>query len=44
MVCLFQAAYGQEMVAQHGDDFNLRGASIDLMAVYNSGDGKPHGR
>jgi hypothetical protein len=25
MVWLLQAAYGQEMVAQHGDDFNWRG-------------------
>jgi hypothetical protein len=32
------------MVAQHGDDFNWRGAPVDAMAVYNSGGGKPHGR
>jgi hypothetical protein len=44
MVCLLQVAYGQEMVAQHGDDFNWRGAPVDPMAVYNSGGEKPHGR
>jgi hypothetical protein len=44
MVCLLQAAYSQEMVAQHGDGFNLQGAPIDVMAVYNSGGEKPHER
>jgi hypothetical protein len=44
MVCLLQAAYGKEMVAQHGDGFNWRGAPIDVMAVYNSGGRKPHRR
>jgi hypothetical protein len=31
MVCLLQAAYGQEMVAQHGNGFNWRGAPVDAM-------------
>jgi hypothetical protein len=44
MVCLLQVAYDQEMVAQHGDDFNWREAPIDPMAVYNSRGKKPHER
>jgi hypothetical protein len=44
MVCLLQAAYGQEMIAQHGEDFDWQAAPIDAMEVYNSGGGKPHGR
>jgi hypothetical protein len=34
----------KKMVAQHGDDFNWRGAPVDPMALYNSRGGKPHGR
>jgi hypothetical protein len=44
VVCLLQAAYGQEKVAQHGDGFNRFGAPVDVMMVYNRGGGKPHGR
>ncbi|PVH37144.1 hypothetical protein PAHAL_6G255500 [Panicum hallii] len=38
------AAYGDQMIARHGEGYDWRNVPIDPEAVYSSGGGKPHGR
>jgi hypothetical protein len=42
--CSLKAAYGDQMIARHGEGYDWRNAPIDPEAVYSSGGGKPHGR
>ena len=39
-----QAAYRDEMITRHGEDYDWRHESVDADAIHASGGGKAHGR